>query len=467
MALSENRYHLPRPGAVAWAVLLISFVLFCAFCAASTAVARWFLLESQVDLNVRLIVSKGRVNMQMPDGANTNVIVEDTVVPGAVLQTDSNSQGYLIFEDNYSRQVLASFFILQDSTVTLAQSSRPRFEWSTTPYSVTLINGLGRFLVDRSSASDRGLRIDLRTGAGNVRFFEPGAFRVDTTERQMKVATEVGRAMFMYASGDTATVAERMVGVLNISEQGMQDASASPITADVLNVGLGKPEDVETNPLPPPGWVCWSKPNRQEEPQGSFGREFQDSRVVLRLVRAGEGLDHAETSCDYYFDQPPTLAPRTSIQSVGLLSTVTALDVRRYSSLRLRAKIQINGHDVTTCGVQGSECPIMFELRYRNLNAPEQDQYWRHGFYAVRPGNDTNPIVCDTCVGDHEKLNLGVWYFYESDDLFKLFPAQVGDALNPRHPDFLVELRVYSSGHAYDAIVSDLALVADGTLPGS
>lgn len=462
MTPTERRYNLPHPGAVSWAVLLTSFLLFCMICAAATAVARWFLFESQVDLSVRLVVSKGRVNMQTPDGANTNISTEDAISPGALLQTDSNSQGYLVFEDNYSRQVLATVFILQDSAITLAQGARPRFEWSSIPYTVTLADALGRFVIDMTRQVGRGLQIDFRTQAGDARFNEAGLFRVDTTERQMRVTTEAGRAIFMYESGDSSIVGERMIGTLNISEQGMQDASARPITAERLNVGFGSSDDIQTNPLPPPGWGCTSDANRrQEEPLGTFARIWYDEQVVLHLVRRGEGLDHAETGCTYVFDQLPTLTSRTSVEVVGL-SGVTAIDVRSYASLRIRAKIRIVHQDVTTCGVQGSECPIMFELKYLNANAPAQDQYWRHGFYAIRPTNDTNPTVCDTCLGDHEKLNREAWYIYESDDLFRLFSVD-----NVKRPDYLLQFRVYASGHAYDAIVADLAVIADGTRIGN
>ncbi len=66
MTPNERRYRIRNPQAVAWGLLLSSFVMFCTLCAAGTAAARWFLLESQVDLSVHLTVSRGRVDLQLP-----------------------------------------------------------------------------------------------------------------------------------------------------------------------------------------------------------------------------------------------------------------------------------------------------------------------------------------------------------------------------------------------------------------
>jgi hypothetical protein len=116
--------------------------------------------------------------------------------------------------------------------------------------------------------------------------------------------------------------------------------------------------------------------------------------------------------------------------------------------------MRILSQDVTTCGILGSECPIMLELEYQSKDdPPDQSQFWRHGFFATRPPTDDSPLFCDTCLQEHEKLNQGIWYFYDSGDLFKLLPEN-------RRPVKILRLKIYSSGHAYEALVANLAVVA-------
>jgi hypothetical protein len=429
-------YRLTHPQAVAWAVVNVSFMMFCVFCLAATFAARWFVLDSQMPMAVTLYVSKGRVEVRQPDGTTTIVGTSLQVESGSLIVADSAAQGYLSFEDNYSRRVVAILHVLQDSSIRLGDGSRPRFEWSSNPYKITFDQALGRFQVRLMAEFTRQLSFNLHTAHGTISTESDGEFRIETNDTHTTLYTVDGKAaLYQGVPNESSEVTAGAYASLSTVDP---VTNVQAINSRVLNANFGNAEDIKSNPALPIGWACTSSANRQNEPQGSSGRLMYDARISVQMTRQGDGLDHAETRCIYTFSQLPGVP----------------LDVTGYKTLSIRAKIKILGQDVTTCGVQGSECPVMLELEYLGPNnVPEEAQFWRHGFYAIRPPNDQNPLSCDTCLQEHEKLVPDVWYLYDSGDLFKLLPEN-------KRPEKLIRLKVYASGHAYDAIITELQVVA-------
>jgi hypothetical protein len=441
MTPTNRGYTLRNPQAVAWIVLLTGAVMFCVLCVVSTAGARWFLFDSEVSLTIRLTVSRGRVDLRLPDGTDIGVNRERFIdTPNAVMETDITSQGYLTFEDNYSRQVVATVYLLQDSSLTLRKSTGPRFDWGSNGHEIVLDSPGGRFYVQVEADSGRPLTVEIAAPTGGARLGGPGLARVEVSDRQVQMHVEAGQGTLRGRDGNSLLLEAGTLGAVRApeDENGDQRVSVTQAPYQVLNARFGSLDDIDVNPALPVGWGCTSRANRQNEPQGSVARTYFDQQVVLRMLRAGEGLDHAESRCTYSFE----LAPRLS------------QDVSGYSSLAIRAWIRIHHQDVTTCGIRGSECPIMLELEYLAPGSdPDQPMFWRHGFYAIRPPTDDNPLSCDTCLQEHEKLNAGAWYIYDSGDLFRALPEN-------RRPVRITQLSVYASGHAYDAVVGDLVVIA-------
>lgn len=438
MTATTKGYSLRHPQTVAWGMLLAAFLVLCGVCAATTAGARWFLLESEVGLTVRLTVSRGRVDLRLPDGTDVGVN-RDLVIDAtrASFETDSASQGYLTFEDTYSQQIVARVFLLQDTSATLVRATRPRFDFSGNPYRVQLDTSAGKFVVQTEDGANRPLDVQVRSGAGAAQVDQVAGIRAEITGQDILLRADEGSAVLVMRDGHTRRVLGGQQGALRTDPHGAQAFDVQFWQDRSLNASFGTTLDIETNPALPVGWACTSQANRQNEPQGSVTRQAVEGRVGLRLERAGQGLDHAESRCTYSFE----VAPRVP------------QDVTPFTSLAIQGRLQIISQDVTTCGIQGSECPIMLELEYLAAGSEDTPSYWRHGFYAVRPTADANPLSCDTCLQDHERLTSGAWYVYDSGDLFRLLPEN-------RRPIRITRLSVYASGHAYDALVTDLQVVA-------
>ena len=79
---------------------------------------------------------------------------------------------------------------------------------------------------------------------------------------------------------------------------------------------------------------------------------------------------------------------------------------------------------------------------------------WFHGFYAAIDPNRNYPYSCTSCNEQHERITQGVWYTYESHNLFGMFAPEA-------RPVSILNLRFSASGHQYDVYVSEVALIAD------
>jgi hypothetical protein len=138
-----------------------------------------------------------------------------------------------------------------------------------------------------------------------------------------------------------------------------------------------------------------------------------------------------------------------------LADPVNGLDVTQYDSLRLRVTMQVEHQQLSACGEQGSECPVMLHMRYLDLSGNSRE--WYHGFYA-----DYTPNVgrtrCDSCLEEHERINKNAWYTYESGNLFIDLPEG-------QRPGAIIELEFYAEGHQYDVLLSEVSLLT--TTPDS
>jgi hypothetical protein len=451
--MTQNNRIQSNPQIIAWLVVSLSFVVFCVVCAAGTFGAYWFFFESTNALTARLTVSQGNITAIYPD--LTSELFNDpnanprTLGPNTTLKlTDTNSQGYLTFEDNYSKQVIATVFLTGNSSLKVNVATRPRFEWGRGRYTVVLTGAMGRFAIDIPPGYNRPLILNMESAAGAARLGEQGSYVVDAADQSFRLYSRAGTGLLVAPSFEARHIEAGSEGILNSETQ---QVTIQPYSVDNLLVdeirrvdssaklidsfGAG---DLNAPGLPSP-WGCNNAPPAdQNEPEGSWKREQMDQRIVLHMYRGertSKLISHAETGCEMWFASP-------------------GLDLSGYKSLRIRLRMKIQFQDVSTCGIRGSECPVMLLLDYMAADDPNGDErVWRQGFYSIRPTGDTNLQTCDTCVHFHEQINLNSWYIYESGDLMKEFP-------DDKKPVSLLRVRVYSSGHEFDVALSELELLA-------
>ena len=127
---------------------------------------------------------------------------------------------------------------------------------------------------------------------------------------------------------------------------------------------------------------------------------------------------------------------------VGLIQAVNR-DVEKYDDLVLRFDLKVLYQSVPGGGEKGTEYPVMADLFYTDIYG--KDLHWYVGFYNLElPPGSPYPMPSG------ERVPLGVWYTYESPNLFEL--------LEETRPARINSLTIYANGHDYESLVSDVAL---------
>lgn len=422
-----------NPERTAWAVLLTAFVACCVLGVGAALWVRWFVLESTVSLVVDLSVSRNTVGVTAAGRAEETERDTRILAERATLTTDSTSQALLTFRDPYSNRVLATFTLLQDSVITFQSSGRPRFEASAMPYSVEIIGARGRADVIIPLDLDRRLRFRIFGAYDTVIELEQsGRYWVTLGGDHAGVAVRQGQAVLGLRASETVAV------VVPAGERGIvpgpdpeEPISLVPARRDLLVNSSFDLYDLTSEGLPalPSSWGCYNTQDVLDEPHGNAFRDVFDGRSVLRIQRTGDNLSHAETGCR----QP-----------------LAGLDVSNASYLEVRAVFSIVAQSISTCGILGSECPVMLRIVYVDKNGENRE--WIHGFYSLYTVPDW-PRTCVSCRQDHERINPGTWYTYESGNLVNTLPEEA-------KIHALVEVRFYTSGHAYDVMLDEVSLLA-------
>ena len=128
---------------------------------------------------------------------------------------------------------------------------------------------------------------------------------------------------------------------------------------------------------------------------------------------------------------------------VGIRQTID-YDVRDFSSLVLQLSVRVQGQSLPGCGAVGSECPIIIHIEYRDVEGTDRD--WYHGFYSLQQAET------DVLYPWDEQVPLQTWYTFDSGNLIGEFEVP---------PATVKSIRIYASGHAFEALVAEIELLAE------
>ncbi len=424
------------PGRLAWTVLLTALIIFCLTATAVFVGIRWFLLDSMIPLNATLEVSRNTVSVRASTGDNYQAVrTMFTISRDAALATDSASQGHLNITDPYTHDSVASIILHRDSTLTLGEISRPRFDFSSRAYIITL-EFSGNVDVDIPPDIQRRIIVDIRSPYGLIRMGNSGRYLLTSVAERFSVLNRSGDVAVINNTREARAVPEGMTGWIDVTTNAI---GISQPLVDIIPDGSFD----TVNPADPAlssEWGCYSLRDDAAAAEGSYGREFINGRSVMHITRVQtDGLpatNHAETGCLQY------------------LNTISEpLPVTVYNFLELRVTMQIRDRllMLSACGQQGSECPVMVVINY--LNQYDQEQQWIHGFYTRYDQAVGWPLRCATCAQDHEQLNKDTWYTYTSGNLLQLLPED-------QRPVAVNSVKFYASGHEYEVLLGEVALLA-------
>jgi hypothetical protein len=400
-----------NPQRFAWIVLLVSFFSCCLLTVAVPLGARGFLLHSDRPKVAYVTALSGTVQVQAPGATDPVAVTERrSVEEGSRLITDDTSRALLtVFSGDPDTEAVATLQLSQDSAVSLLRVRSPRFAWSGDPHRIDAALERGRAFFATQNAKDRDVEAQLDTPQAEVRF---GIGTVDAivAENETQVRVRSGPAIIAADGREVTANSGERVSVPSGRPPNLPVPAALNL---VLNGGF---EDRLTPP--------WDQITEVASglPQGKMTVEQVGQRQAVRFSRRAE-------------DGAPN--------RVGIAQTVDR-DVQGYDSLVLRLDLQLLNQSVPGGGYLATEYPVMVDIAYTDVYG--KDLHWYQGFYYLDlpPGSNYVPP-------SGEKIPLGVWYTYESPNLF--------DVLRETRPARVNSITIYASGHDYESQVSDAALI--------
>lgn len=424
-----------NPQRVAWITVLTGFVVFCVICTGTIYGVRWFLFDSTVGLQVTASVSQRTIIIASPDDVAPKAVTNETVLNrGERVITDEGAQASVTFHDRDT--VLSTVQLMPASRVRLRNTSRPRFGLGENPFIIQLDDALGNLYVTIAPHLEHNIRLEMADANGRrVRLDEAGYYLVTINDDTISVAVRQGQAVLVTDDNRSKLV--------QVDQTGQIDGTGAINVATNVQFNLIKNSLFEGDPGPdgslPPNWGCEIlRPDNPDETGGDFEyMQFQD-RLAMRLVRNGPELGHGETKCS---------------------QVLRGIEVADYESLRLRVTMYLSDHDVSACGMEGTECVLMIRLRYYRQfdleNGGQTEGDWIQGFYVYYDPAKGGRTRCGACFNEHQHVNGNTWFTFESGDFVLDLPT---DDRNLR-PVELIGIEFYSSGHSYDAYVSEVTLI--------
>jgi hypothetical protein len=401
-----------NPQRVAWLILMVNLIACCVLSVAVPFGVRSFMQNASRRQPTYATALSGTAQVYPPDASDPIAVTEPRVIEeGSRVVTDGTTRALVtVLANSSSTEVtaLSTVQLSQNTTMDLDSARRPRFAYSTSPYDVEFSLEDGRIFVTAQPVSGREVHVILSTPQAQIAFTD-GSFDVIADGEGTQVRAQSGAAT-VSAAGQMVTLSggER-------TEVALGAGPTVPVSA-ALNLVLNGTFDGRITPP----WQQFT-----EVPAGLPPGEIEvvqtNQRNAVKFVRRAE-------------DGAPN--------RVGIFQTVDR-DVQGYDSLLLRFDMELIYQSVPGGGYLATEYPVMVDLFYTDIYG--KDLHWYQGFYYL-----DLPAGSTYLPPTGEKIPLGIWYTYESPNLY--------DLLSETRPARINSISLYASGHDYESLVSNVAL---------
>ncbi len=391
-----------RPEVLAWAVILVSFGLFCTIVVGILFGVFWYRRVATVSRPARLTIAGGTILVRGRDQLNWVGATDDMELKeGNAVRTDETSQALVTLLD-HSVVILYSGAELELSRMACSRFD-PKREW----VAISQKRGKAHIGVTVTMASER--HFEIRTPHSVVSLAE-GSFTLAVDDRST---------------------------ILRVKERGEAKVSAQNLTVDLKE---GQKTEVQAGGVPSvpetakeelvfngdfsQGLAGWQKGNLlgfQEgfDIPGEVVTAIEDGRPVVRFSRRESKGTHCET---YIYQE-------------------INKDVADFSVLSLSIGFKLLYQSLSGGGYMGSEYPVLVYIRYR---AQEGEAAKVYGFYYQNESNnrtDNGVMVVDN-----------QWQEWTGPDNLM--------ALTPR-PTQILSVQVSASGWDYQSVVNQVSLLGE------
>ncbi len=401
-----------NPERMAWTVLSVAFVTFCALVTLIPLGLRSFIIGATTDQSTHVQRIAGTVLVRRANGGDLSGVTEAaTVSPGDEVIVDAATRAVL---DLFDRSHVTLY---SNTALELLGVESPRFALSSKPNRIRLHLTGGLVRVGVALPRDRDTEFEVVTPHTTVSLAE-GSYRIEVTNEATQVTALRGEARLGTAPSQVQ-LGQGMRTRVDLSQ-----VPAEPLpAAQNLVVNGDFQEPLST------GWVTGTIVLAPDvEPPRVGIVEDAGRNAVQFLRREADDGNHTEVFIQQKLDQ----------------------DVRDFGQLEVALDVMLNHQSLSGGGQQSSEFPVIVRLDYKDIWG--HDKFWTHGFYYQNEKNF--PIALDPWgrpLG--EQIPRGVWFPYESGNLMEL----LGDNL----PAQVTGITVYASGWNYDSLVSEIQLIVE------
>ena len=299
----------------------------------------------------------------------------------------------------------------------IEQARLPRFRFSSAAPSLQLTMMRGRLELQLPASST--LQLQVSTPQLGMGIAKPGNYSVVIDGLQSHVMVWAGEAQVTKA--DSAMAGQ----IVSANYQLMVNAASERLAPSALPQNLVRNGDFSSTLLAP-NWQIRTDTS-DKSIVGQISVVSPITAPTLDLKRVGENLGWGHT---------------------GVIQTVTQV-VSGTRDLRVRVAFQIIEQQIDVCGGQGSECPLIIDLRYRRTDGSLGQ--WVQGFYArgIAEGGVLPDYMTSNRQGRHIFKNAGLPQLFVSENLIQLIPQL----------DRVETLEVYAEGHAVHTQVTRVELL--------
>lgn len=448
MPTTSLPYNEKRIRRFAWGIIIVSFLTLCALTLTSSLAVYYFFFESTVPINTMIRVGRGTTVVTDADLTERALRLQDALVSRpALISTDSQSQAEISFHvlpEPYNIHTLATLTLQRSTQFEVTTSTQPRFDWSNGRYEIQISDVIGIVNITVVPDLPRPLLIQINTAnGGTIHITGAGRYVIDVNENRLRLINREGAPAVLFGRNpaENVVVDGGKIGLLvsgrNTPVATTNDRNILQNSQFFIHVADLLADNPNAFPVPT-GWGCT---NFQDQlPRGEIAASDWQGRTALRLTRGDNASSNGQTRCKHPFGD-------------------AGMDVTEYNHLELDTTFLINYQSLSECGIEGSECPLMLQLEYIDVNGNPR-QWFKGFYYHVDPQYSYFKSRCASCIEDHQRINEKTWYTYRTGNLFGMFP-------DDQRPARITSVEFYASGHQYDVFISDIAMmvgIADAIL---
>lgn len=409
------------PERVAWTVLFAALFACCALAVgvptAGLAFYNTATVDAAMDVKLQAGILKAYAQFETENDARVVSLDGRPLSEGSTVVVGPESIGLLTIGAGGGVSPTLTLQLYSDANLRIERARLPRFSGGGSGEEFVLRLSDGRVQVLAQPSEGQRFSVRVLSNDANTLITAPGVYSLEQAEGETRVAVTHGQATVSTLDGTQS---------LNLyPEQRTSLSRASGITG-VLPQYRNLIRNGEFDAPLEPDWSVETRVDAGGTVSGTARIVQAGAESALLLERLGAGLGWGRT---------------------GVTQTVNE-DVRDRRSVQLRVDFQILQQEIPACGGEGSECPFMVRIDYRDKSGG--DRSWIQGFYALgTPSNALPDYIRSNPQGKHISRRLGVPETFESENLLEVLPDM----------QTIKSIALYAEGHAVQTQVNSVELL--------